>query len=170
LIDDAIGQQSTPTLELDCNDLSHKSIIVPPVQLNLSIHQSQSQEQPVANTTNNNQGANIGNFANEVKDQARQQANQYVHNPEKQSLVEAAKEIQTLIDQLAQRYPTTTMPEKVGFASAIVQQIDTNPSLSDRILSASKVGGTAALGQFLNHPVSSFVIAAIEDWQSTKRS
>jgi len=170
LIDDAIGQQSTPTLELDCNDLSHKSIIVPPVQLNLSIHQSQSQEQPVANTTNNNQGANIGNFANEVKDQARQQANQYVHNSEKQSLVEAAKEIQTLIDQLAQSYPTTTMPEKVGFASAIVQQIDTNPSLSDRILSASKVGGAAALGQFLNHPVSSFVIAAIEDWQSTKRS
>ena len=170
LIDDAIGQQSIPTLELDCNDLSHKSMIVPPVQLNLSIHQSQSQEQPVANTTNNNQGANIGNFANEVKDQARQQANQYVHNSEKQSLVEAAKEIQTLIDQLAQIYPTTTMPEKVGFASAIVQQIDTNPSLSDRILSASKVGGAAALGQFLNHPVSSFVIAAIEDWQSTKRS
>ena len=170
LIDDAIGQQSIPTLELDCNDLSHKSMIVPPVQLNLSIHQSQSQEQPVANTTNNNQGANIGNFANEVKDQARQQANQYVHNSEKQSLVEAAKEIQTLIDQLAQSYPTTTMPEKVGFASAIVQQIDTNLSLSDRILSASKVGGTAALGQFLNHPVSSFVIAAIEDWQSTKRS
>ena len=29
LIDDAIGQQSIPTLELDCNDPSHKSTIVP---------------------------------------------------------------------------------------------------------------------------------------------
>ncbi len=40
-----------------------------------------------------------------------------------------------------------------------------NPSLS-----ASKAGGTAAIGQFLNHPLSSFIIAAIEDWQQTKQS
>jgi hypothetical protein len=87
-----------------------------------------------------------------------------------QNLAEAAKEIQTIIDQLAQSYPTITMPEKVGFASAIVQQIDTNPSLSTRVLSASKAGGAAAIGQFLNHPLSSFIIAAIEDWQQTKQS
>jgi internalin A len=170
LIDDAIGSsQPVPVLELDYNKLSHEPTIVPPFQLNFSINQSQTQEQPVANTTNNLQGANIGNFANEVKDQARQQANQNIQNSEKQSLAEAAKEIQTLIDQLAQSYPTTTMPEKVGFASAIVQQIDINPSLSTRVLSASKAGGTAAIGQFLNHPLSSFIIAAIEDWQKTKQ-
>ena len=120
--------------------------------------------QTMINKTNIFRGP-VGVVAND-----RAQVPHFTQNNNTQNLTEAAREIQTLIDQLAQSYPTTTMPEKVGFASAIVQQIDTNPSLSDRVLSASKVGGTAALGQFLNHPVSSFVIAAIEDWQSTKRS
>jgi hypothetical protein len=93
----------------------------------------------------------------------------FTQNNNTQNLAEVAQEIQILIDRLSQSYPTTTMPEKVGFASAIVQQIDTNPSLSTRVLSASKAGGTAAIGQFLNHPLSSFIIAAIEDWQKTKQ-
>jgi hypothetical protein len=98
----------------------------------------------------------------------RVQVSHFTQNNNTQNLTEAAQEIQTLIDQLTQSHPTTTMSEKVGFASAIVQQIDTNPSLSTRVLSASKAGGTAAIGQFLNHPLSSFIIAAIEDWQKTK--
>jgi hypothetical protein len=87
-----------------------------------------------------------------------------------QNLTEAAKEIQDLIEQLAQTYPTDTMPAKVGFANAIVQRIDANASLSQRILSAGKAGSIAAIGQVLNHPLASFVIAAIEDWQTSKNA
>jgi hypothetical protein len=85
-----------------------------------------------------------------------------------QNLAEAAKDIQDLIEQLAQTYPTDTMPAKVGFANAIVQHIDANASLSQRLLSAGRAGSIAALGQALNHPLASFVIAAIEDWQKSK--
>jgi hypothetical protein len=87
-----------------------------------------------------------------------------------QNLAEAAEEIQDLIEQLAKTYPTETMPAKVEFAGAVVRQIAANPSLSQRLLSASKAGGVAALGQVLNHPLASFVIAAIEDWQKTKEA
>ncbi|WP_404784440.1 hypothetical protein [Altericista sp. CCNU0014] len=87
-----------------------------------------------------------------------------------QNLTEAAKEIQDLIEQLAQTYPTDTMPAKVSFANAIVQRIDANTSLSQRILSAGKAGSIAAIGQVLNHPLASFVIAAIEDWQKSKNA
>jgi hypothetical protein len=141
-----------------------------PIQIvaNISNTNTQQKEQAVSEIKNDLRGANIANFANEVKDNARQQANQYNSSPENQSLAEAAKEIQSLIEQLSQTYPTDTMAEKNRFASAIVHQIDANPSLSDRILSASKAGGVAALEQFLNHPLSSFVIGAIEDWQKTK--
>jgi hypothetical protein len=77
---------------------------------------------------------------------------------------------QRCIEQLAQTYPTDTMTAKVAFADAVVQHIDANPSLSDRLLSASKAGGIAALEQLLNHPLSSFIMAAIADWQTTKGS
>lgn len=87
-----------------------------------------------------------------------------------QNLTEAAKEIQDLIEQLAQTHPTDTMPAKVSFANAIVQRIDANTSLSQRILSAGKAGSIAAIGQVLNHPLASFVIAAIEDWQTSKNA
>jgi hypothetical protein len=85
-----------------------------------------------------------------------------------QNLADTAKEIQDLIEQLAQTYPTDTMLAKVGFANEIVQHIDANASLSQRLLSAGKAGSIAALGQALNHPLASFVIAAIEDRQKSK--
>ena len=47
-------------------------------------------------------------------------------------------------------------------------QIDTNPTLTACIFSALKVGSVKALEQFLNHPVASFVIGALEDWEKTK--
>jgi internalin A len=144
-----------------------EATITPSFQVNF-INQP-NQEQSVSNFTNNNQGP-IANFANEVKDNARQQANQYNQNAEKQSLAEAAKEIQDLIEQLSSTYPTETVPAKVSFAGEIVKQIDRDPSLSHRLLSASKAGSIAAIGQFLNHPLSSFVIAAIEDWQKSKEN
>jgi hypothetical protein len=34
--------------------------------------------------------------------------------------------------------------------------------------SALKTGGIQALGQLLNHPAATFVIAALEDWQKSR--
>ena len=86
------------------------------------------------------------------------------------NLAEPAKEIQDLIEQLAKTHPTDTRAAKNSFADQIVEQIDANPSLSRRLLSATKTGGIAAIEQFLSHPAVSFVVAAIEDWEKTKTS
>ena len=82
-----------------------------------------------------------------------------------QNLAEAAQEIQALIEQLATTYNTDSMMAKVAFAEEIKNQVEGDPSLGGRILSASKAGGIAAIEQFLNHPLASFVMAALEDWQ-----
>lgn len=103
-----------------------------------------------------------------MNDHAQQKAIQHNYAPEQQSLSDAAKEIQDLIEQLAKTDPTDTRAAKNSFADEIVKQIDTNQPLADRLLSATKSGGVAAIGQLLNHPVASFVIAAIEDWEKTK--
>jgi uncharacterized protein YjbI with pentapeptide repeats len=118
--------------------------------------------------TNNLEGANIANFANQVRDNARQQANQYNYSSETQSLADAAKEIQALLDQLSQRYPTDTKAAKRAFANEAIQHIDNDPALAQRILSALGAGSTAALEQFLNHPAASFVINALDDWKKTR--
>jgi Pentapeptide repeats (8 copies) len=112
--------------------------------------------------TNNFQGANIANFANQINDNARQQSNQHNYGQE-ENLADVATEIKVIIDQISQSYPTNTV------ASEFIKRIDNNPPLAQRILSAFNAGSVSALEQFLNHPAASFVINALEDWQKTHR-
>lgn len=85
-----------------------------------------------------------------------------------QSLVEAAAEIQQLLEQLDKSYPSNTTTDKMTVAVETIKQIDANPDFAARILSALKAGGVSAFEQFLNHPAASFVIGALEDWQKSK--
>ncbi|NEQ85927.1 MAG: hypothetical protein F6K26_39315 [Moorea sp. SIO2I5] len=95
----------------------------------------------------------------------------YYNNPEqKQNLAEAAAEIQQLLETLDKTYPTDTTTGKIKVAAAAVEQIETNPALSNRVVSALKAGGVSAFEQLLNHPAASFVIGALEDWQETQQS
>ena len=87
-----------------------------------------------------------------------------------QSLADAAAEIQKLLKQLEQSYPTDTTTGKMSIATEVINRIDSNPTLTGRILSSLKAGSIQALAQALNHPAASFVIAALEDWQKSKKS
>ena len=93
-----------------------------------------------------------------------------INEAQQQSLAETAAEIQELLEQLEKSYPTETTTGKMALAAEVMAQIDSNPNLTARILSALKVGSVKALEQFLNHPAASFVIGALEDWQKTKGS
>lgn len=81
-----------------------------------------------------------------------------------------AAEIQKLLDQLSQTYPTNTTTGKMQLAAEAIAQIENNPTLMQRLLSAIQAGGTAALEQYLNHPAASFVMGVIEDWKQTKEN
>ncbi len=143
--------------------------------VNVLIHNHNQQEQTMNNDKiwhgDRVEGSKIGSINSLQGSVGDIHGNNIVNNyndTDKQSLAEAAKEIQELMEQLATTYNTDSMVAKVEFAGEIVKQIDANPNLGGRILSASKAGGVAALGQFLNHPLASFAIAALEDWQKTK--
>lgn len=92
----------------------------------------------------------------------------YYTTAQKQNLAEAAAEIQTLLKQLEKSYPTDTTTGKMALATEAIAQIENNPNLTTRILSALQVGSLKAFEQFLNHPAASFVVGALEDWQKTK--
>ncbi|NET41891.1 pentapeptide repeat-containing protein [Okeania sp. SIO2B3] len=87
---------------------------------------------------------------------------------EQQNLAQAAKDIQELLAQLDETYPSDTTAGKMKIATEVITQIDNNTTKAGRIFSAIKAGGIAGVEQFLNHPASSFIIAALEDWQKTK--
>jgi hypothetical protein len=86
------------------------------------------------------------------------------------NLAEAAKEIQQLLDQLSQTYPTNSTKEKIVVATKALEEIQKNPNLAQRIFRAFKAGGTSALEQSLNHPAASFVINFIKDLQENQDS
>ncbi|NEO41801.1 MAG: hypothetical protein F6J90_37955 [Moorea sp. SIOASIH] len=90
-----------------------------------------------------------------------------VSSQQQQSLTEAAEEIQALLKQLEKSYSTEATTGKMALATEVIQRIDSNPTLTAKILSALQVGSVKALEQSLNHPAASFVIGALEDWQKT---
>ncbi|NEQ77487.1 MAG: hypothetical protein F6K23_33450 [Okeania sp. SIO2C9] len=91
-----------------------------------------------------------------------------IYESQEQNLAQAAKDIQELLEQLDETYPSDTTAGKMKIATEVITQIDNNPTKAQRILSAIKSGGVAAVEQLLNHPASTFVIAALEDWQKSK--
>ncbi|WP_341732933.1 HEAT repeat domain-containing protein [Microcoleus sp. EPA2] len=83
----------------------------------------------------------------------------FINNPP-QNLVDAAAEIQQLLNQIAQN---PTVPESV-VAEAIHHEIKENLTLKQRLRSALKAGGIEALKAIFNHPLVSVPIETIKGW------
>jgi phosphoenolpyruvate-protein kinase (PTS system EI component) len=108
-----------------------------------------------------------GTVGGNVDNRVENSFNTYTEK-QKQSLAEAAAEIQALLKQLEQSYSADTTTGKMTIATKAIKHIDNDPKLTQRILSALKAGGISALEQLLNHPAASFFISALEDWQQNK--
>jgi predicted ATP-dependent protease len=92
-----------------------------------------------------------------------------IHNyAQQQNLVEAAAEIQHLLQQLEQTYPTNTPLEKQMVVAEALKQIESNPTLKARVIGALKAGGTEALRELVDHPLVNILLAALEGWQEAE--
>ena len=67
---------------------------------------------------------------------------------QRQTLAEAAQEIQELLDQLSETYPTTTVAEKSTVAAKAIEEIENKPDVKGKVIKALKAGGVAALMEF----------------------
>ncbi|NQE33770.1 hypothetical protein [Microcoleus asticus] len=78
----------------------------------------------------------------------------------KQTLAEAAVEIQQLLRQLEKSNPTATEAEKVAYVND-----ETPPALKSRVASAVKAGSISAVESLLdNIPLSNITKAIVEGW------
>lgn len=85
------------------------------------------------------------------------------HNyAQKGNLAEAAAEIQQLLEQLSQTYPTQTTAEKMAVVTEAAEQIERNPRLKARVINALKAGGTEAFKEAVDHPLVNILMTTIE--------
>jgi uncharacterized protein YjbI with pentapeptide repeats len=112
--------------------------------------------------------AGSGNYSEtNVKDQRTYIENQY-NEVEQEILAKAVDDIQHLLNHLSQTRPTQTSTEKMTVAIDFINEVENNLSLTERILSALRVGGIHAFRQMLEHPAATFVLSALDDWYKIK--
>ena len=95
---------------------------------------------------------------------------QHNYAPEqKQNLAEAAKEIQELLDQLSQTYPTTTESQKQAVANQAIARIKRdNPTTWQRLRSATEAALIEAFKEVLDNPFVNITVAAVEGYRDAQ--
>ena len=84
---------------------------------------------------------------------------------EQKNLADAAQEIQQLLEQLSETYPTNTSKEKMIVVGEAVEQVEQNLRLKTKVINALKAGGIEAFKEAINHPLVNIFMATIEGWQ-----
>lgn len=104
---------------------------------------------------------NFTGQAGAVGPNARSDNNTFNQFQEKQTLAEAADEIQQLLKQLEQTNPTATEIEKVDYVNNRIA-----PTLKQRIMGALKSGGETAFDELLDDPYIAVGKAIVKGWLS----
>ena len=99
---------------------------------------------------NNNTGSFIPN---------NDYANQNYAITENYAIAEAAAEIQKLLDQVSQTYPTTTSKDKMIVVAEVVDQIENNPTLQVKVINSLKAGGREAFKEAIDNPLVNILMA-----------
>ena len=85
-----------------------------------------------------------------------------INEAEQQNLAKAAEDIQKILEQLSQTYPPQTLTQKAVVAEEAVKEIENNPTLKKRTISAIKAMGVQALIELINHPVANILQEGIK--------
>lgn len=84
-----------------------------------------------------------------------------------QHFAEAVTEIQQLLKQLEQAFPTHSTGEQMLVAVEAVKRIESEPRLKQRALDVLSTGGMKAFEVAIDHPLAAFVVKAIEKWRES---
>ncbi|NEQ37347.1 MAG: hypothetical protein F6K40_14160 [Okeania sp. SIO3I5] len=88
-----------------------------------------------------------------------------IYEAKDQNLAEALAQVQQILQQLSQSYPTNTTTEQMIVATETIKKIENDPNLKQKLISAATSGGLAAFEKALDNPVGALVFGAIKGWQ-----
>ena len=134
--------------------------------LNSTVHGTQIgfQDSFLAEGDTYNQSDNVGighMSGGEIKEGAK--VTGVINKAQKQSLVQAAAEIQELLKQLEQSYATKTLTQKAAVAEEVITKIKADPNWKQKVINAVKVMGTEAFMELIDNPVANVLRAGIEE-------
>lgn len=92
----------------------------------------------------------------------------HLSGEQKQTLAEAAAEIQELLVQLDKTYGVDTPEGKAAATSAALEKIKGDSKLKGRLFSAGQAAAIATIKKAVDHPLVAGIAAGLEDWQKTK--
>ena len=98
-----------------------------------------------------------------VKDHAK--GVEIINESQQQNLPEAVAQVQKILQQLSQSYPTNTTTEQMIVATETIKKIESDPNLKQKLISATTSGTLAAIEKALDNPVGAFVFEAIKGWK-----
>lgn len=117
------------------------------------------------NLPSNNPSATTININGPLQGAAVVNGDLHYHPSEsKKSLVDAAQEIQELLENLSQTYSQESEFPKEILAAEAIAQVEHNPPLKQRILDAVKSANLESLENLVDHPAASIFIAAVKGW------
>ena len=90
--------------------------------------------------------------------------NNYNH----QDLMQAAREIHQLLEQLSKTYPITETEGEIIVAGKAKDQIENNPTLKAKTINALKSAGKQAFQEAIDHPLASILMSFIDGWQDAE--
>jgi hypothetical protein len=81
---------------------------------------------------------------------------------QRQDLAAAAREIQAILTQLEETYPTETKPQKRQFTNEALARIEQNPALMQRLRKFHTAGTLGAVEKLLDNPAGAFFTKGLE--------
>jgi len=87
-----------------------------------------------------------------------------INEAQSKSLAQTATEIQELLKQLEQSYPTHTTAEQMAVAAEAIERIESNPTWKQRVVNAAKEAGLAAFEKAIDNPIGALIVGAIKGW------
>ena len=91
-----------------------------------------------------------------------------INEAQSQDLASAAKEIQELLDQLSETYPTTTLSEKSAVAEKAIAHIKSDRNWLGKVVRIIKAMGKEAFFEAIDHPAANVLRAGFEELLSTE--
>ena len=82
-----------------------------------------------------------------------------------QSLIEAASEIQALLKQLETSYPSDTPARDKVMAMKVVEHLESNPTMKQKVISGVIEGSLAAFEKAIDNPAGAFITEFIKSWK-----
>ncbi len=92
----------------------------------------------------------------------------HLSGEQRQTLAEAAAEIQELLEQFDKTYNVDTPEGKAAATTAALEKIKGDGKLKDRLFSAGQAAAIKAIEKGVDHWAVAPLVEAFKDWQKTK--